>query len=210
MIINRLLTGHTAAMLGLVLTVSACDSNEPEDTAGDQEFITRVTLRMTNAAVPADVVTITATDADGDGGGLVFSPARATLRPGATYRATITLDDTINDESITDGISAEAEEHLFRYAFTPAITGTVTLTDRESTYGAQTGADLPVGLAFSAAVAGGATGTGTLNATLFHFGDAATKTSATSTSDERDIDIDFPVTFATATRATVTRATASL
>ena len=107
----QIYAGRAAAILavGFGLTLSACDSNEPgDDGAGDQEFITQVRITMTNAAVASDVVTLTATDSDGDGAGLVFSPARATLRPGATYTATIALDDTINDESITGEIEAEA------------------------------------------------------------------------------------------------------
>ena len=193
-------TGRTAAALALAfgLTVSACDGNEPDDTAGDQEFITQVVLRFQNPANVEDVVIVTATDGDGDGDELTFATTGGALRAGVTYRGTIELNDTINSVSITQEIQGEAEEHLFRYAFDPAAAGTVVLTDRESGYGAQTGTDLPVGLTFDLAVAPGATGTGTVNATLFHFEDAG-KTSATSTSDERDIDIDFPVSFAAPT-----------
>ncbi|HEX8299703.1 MAG TPA: hypothetical protein VF594_11135, partial [Rubricoccaceae bacterium] len=149
-----------------------------------------------------DVVTLTATDADGDGGGIVFSPARATLRPGATYNATVRLTDAINNTVVSEEIAEEAEDHLFRYSFTPAAAGSVTVTDLESQYGTNAvGADLPVGLAFRVTTAASATGNGTLNATLFHFEDPANKTSATSTSDERDIDLDFPVTFSGSTFA---------
>ena len=190
-----------AAVLALSLAVSACDSNEPGDAAGDQEFVTQVVLRLQNPATSSDVVTVTATDADGDGGGLVFATTGGTLRAGVTYRGTIELNDTINSASITQEIQGEAEEHLFRYTVDPAAAGTVALTDREGDYGAQTGADLPVGLTFDLAVAPGATGTASVNATLFHFEDAARKTSATSTSDERDIDIDFPVSFGAPTSA---------
>ena len=196
---TRFLTRRAAAgalALGLALTTSACDSTEPDDGGGEQEFITGVTITMTNAAVASDVVTLTATDADGDGGGIVFSPARATLRPGATYTATVRLVDAVNNTVVSDEIAEEAEDHLFRYTFTPAAAGTVTVTDRESQYAANAvGSDLPVGLAFRVTTAAGATGQATLNATLFHFEDPATKSSATATSDERDLDIDFPVTF---------------
>lgn len=195
MAFNRFLTGRAAGTLalGLALTVSACDSNEPDPGGGEQELITRVVVTMTNAANAADVVTLTANDADGDGGGIVFTPARATLRPNATYTATIQLDDTINNVDISNEIEGEADEHLFRYAFDPASAGTVALTDRESQYGGTR--DLPVGLAFRVTTAAAATGNAVFNATLFHFDEGAVKSSATSTSDERDIDIDFPVQF---------------
>ncbi len=195
---HTLISGRTAATLaavGLVFTASACDSNEPDPGGGDEELITQVVLRFTNAANAADVQTITAADADGDGAGLVFSPASVRLTPGATYTSAIELNDTINTESISDEVAEEAEDHLFRYAFTPASAGTVTVTDLESQYGTNTGTDLPVGLAFRVAVASGASGAATFNATLFHFDGGAIKSSATATSDERDIDIDFPVTF---------------
>ena len=192
---TRFLTRRAAATaLGLALTVSACDSNEPDDGGGEQEFITGVTVTMTNAAVASDVVTLTATIADG--GGIVFSPARAMLRAGATYNATIRLVDAVNNTVVSEEVAEEAEDHLFRYTFTPAAAGTVTVTDRESQYGTNAvGTDLPVGLAFRVTTAAGATGNAAFNATLFHFEDPAGKSSATATSDERDIDIDFPVAF---------------
>jgi hypothetical protein len=187
--------------LGLVLTTSACDSNEPDpDGPGEQEFITSVQIALTNTTDASDAVTITASDPDGDGAGIVFSPTSVTLRAGATYDAAIELRDDINDEEVTEEIGEEAEAHLFRYTLSPAGSGTVTITDRESDYVPagqdENGAgDLPVGLTFRVVVAGSAAGAGTFNATLFHFDEGAVKNSATATSDERDIDIDFPVTF---------------
>lgn len=189
-------TAATLAAVGLVFTASACSSNEPDPMGGgDQEFVTQVVIRLQNAANASDVRTITATDADGDGGGLVFSPAAVRLTPGVTYTGTIDINDQINTRSVTDEIKEEAEDHLFRYAFAPASAGTVTITDLESQYTTNTGTDLPVGLTFRVAVASGATGASAFNATLFHFEDATAKNSATATSDERDIDINFPVTF---------------
>ena len=197
-----------AVLVALALTVSACDSNEPEGGAGDEELITQVRITMTNAANASDAVTITALDPDGPAGSapLTFSPARVTLRSGATYNAMVQLDDTINNASITAEVGEEAEEHLFQYTLAPFSAGTVTITDRESDYVPagqdENGAgDLPVGLRFRVAVAPSASGNGTLNATLFHFDDGAVKNSATATSDERDIDLNFPLSFS----ATVAR-----
>lgn len=183
------------ALLGS-LSLTACDSGEPDDGAGEEELITQVSITLTNTADASDAVTITASDPDGDGAGLTFSPASVTLRPGATYTGSIELRDTINNEDITAEVAGEAEEHLFRYTFQPASAGTVTLTDRESDYTSvnENGGDFAVGLAFRAAVASGASGMGTLNAVLYHFDDAP-KTSSTATSDEIDIDIAFPVSF---------------
>lgn len=175
--------------------LAGCDAS-PGD-LNDQELITQVRITLTNTADAADVVVITASDPDGDGAGLTFSPASAVLRPGAMYDGTITLDDTVNGESITEEVEEEADEHLLRYAFAPSAAGTVTLTDRESDYGGTR--DLPVGLTFRAEVAASASGSGTMNAILYHF-DEAPKTSGTATSDEIDVDIDFPVAFVAPTR----------
>ena len=185
------------AVLGLLLAVSACDSNEPDPNAGEPELITRIRVTMTNAADAQDVQTVTALDADGSGDGFEITGALA-LRRGATYTGAITLDDTVNNVDITDEIGDEAEAHLFRYTVTPTSAATVTLTDRESEYGANTGADLPVGLRFQVVVGAAAPASGQLNATLFHFEEGVVKSSGTATSDERDVDIDFPVTFAEA------------
>ena len=188
---------RTLAALALLgtLTLAACDSTEPDDGAGEEELVTQVTLTLTPQGGGAPL-TITATDADGDGAGLTFSPARLALTPGTTYNGTIELRDTINDEDITEEVEEEAEEHLFRYTFTPAAAGAVTLTDTESDYTTEdaNGGDFAVGLTFQAVVAGGATGTGTLSARLYHF-DEGPKTSSTATSDEIDVDVSFPVSF---------------
>lgn len=189
--------GALALVLVVSLSLTACDSGEPDDGAGEEELITQVRITMTNAADASDVATITATDADGDGAGITFSPAQLTLRAGATYNGAVTLDDTINNESITEEIEEEAEEHLFRYTLSPSELGTVTLTDTESNYTSQdtNGGDFPVGLAFRVTVASGASGAGALNAVLYHF-DEGPKSSGTATSDEIDVDVDFPVRIA--------------
>ena len=192
-----------AAALALLgsLTLTACDSGEPDlGGVGDEELITQVSITLTNTADASDVVTIVASDPDGDGAGLTFAPASVVLRPGATYDGTIDLRDTINGEDITAEIEEEAGAHLFRYTLQPASAGTVMTTDTESDYttGPETDGDFAVGLAFRASVAAGASGPGTLTAVLYHF-DAGPKTSDTATSDEIDVDIAFPVSFGGAT-----------
>ena len=140
-------TPHTltrgAAALALLgsLSLTACDSGEPDDDAGEQELITQVEITLTNTADASDSVTITANDSDGDGRDPTYSPASVALRPGATYAGSIELRDTINDEDITGEIEDEAEEHLFRYTFEPASAGTATATDTEGDYQTNSGQD---------------------------------------------------------------------
>lgn len=187
----------TALALTVALTLTACDTATD---VNPPELITEVTVTLTNTADASDTVTIVASDADGDGAGITFAPASVQLTPGATYEGSIELRDTINGEDITEEIEEEAEEHLFRYTVTPSGSGTAAITDTESDYvtGDENGGDYLVGLDFEVTVAGGAMGVGTLNATLFHFDDDP-KTGNSATSDEIDIDIDFPISFGTIT-----------
>ena len=183
----------TLLAAAFALTLAACDS-EPSDGPGEQELITQVTLTITPEG-GGSPLTIVASDPDGDGADLTFSPARLTI-PAGTHSATIQLRDTINDEDITGEIEEFAEEHLFRYTITPSGAGSVTITDSESDYTEENdnGGDFNVGLAFDVTVNASASGNGTLNATLFHFDDEP-KPGNNATSDEIDIDIDFPLSF---------------
>ncbi len=185
----------------LLVGLAGCDAT-PAD-PNPQELVTQVRITFTNTIDATDVVTITASDPDGDGADVTFSPASATLRAGATYSGSITLDDTVNGVSLTDEIRAEAEEHLFAYAFDPSAAATVTLTDRESDYTGEdtNGGDFAVGLTFRVAVAATASGSSEMRAVLYHF-DVVPKTSSTSTSDEADLDLPFPVTIVDPMRVT--------
>jgi hypothetical protein len=180
---------NRTASLGLfaaALAFAGCDTGEP-DPINPEELITEVTLTLTNQADASDEVTITASDPDGDGAGLTFSPDHLHLTPGATYSGTITLLDTVNDEDITEEVEEEAEEHLFRYTLTPSGSGTVMITDEDAN-------GFDVGLAFELTVDADASGDGELNVVLYHF-DEEPKTGNDATSDEIDVDIDFPVMF---------------
>jgi len=198
---SRFLSLTATALLGVApFTLTACSSGEPDDNgAGDEELITRVEITLTNTNNAQDAVTIVASDPNGDGEGITFSPASVSLRPGASYDGSIELRDTVNDEDITEEVEEEAEEHRFAYSLDPSSAGSIELTDRESNYGStdENGGDFVVGLAFRVTVSDNADGDGTFNARLYHFDDAP-KTSNIATSDELDIDIDFPVAFVAA------------
>ena len=193
------------ALLG-ALTFTACDSAEPVDGgAGEEELITQVTLTLTPQG-GGDALTARA-DFEADGTNPTFTPARLVLQPGVTYDGAIELRDTANGEDITEEVRAEAEEHLLQYGFASLGAGQITVTDRESDYTSEdeNGGDFAVGLTFRVAVSEGAgtadLGQGTLlTAILYHFDDAP-KTSSTATSDEIDVEVAFPVSFATAPTA---------
>jgi hypothetical protein len=170
--------------MSLLVVLPGCDSEEPDDDAGESELITRVTITLTPMA-GGDPVVAVAEDPDGDGANLTIDPIQ--LVPGTTYLGEIELFDGVNDEDITTAVEDEAEEHQLWYTAEGGIAGrvTITITDTDAN-------DLPVGLTFTVTVSAGGGATGTLNVVLSHYDEGPKN--GTDRSDESDIDIDFPVT----------------
>lgn len=178
---NRLSTLVLAALL--LPFATACDSAAPDDHgAGEQEFITRLELRLQGAG---RTVTAAATDADGDGVGIEVG--ELVLDAGTTYTGTVIVLDEINDEDVAAEIAEEADEHQFFFTPGGGATSrmTVAVTDRDVNA-------LPIGLAFTLTVSPGGAATGTLNVVLSHFDEEPKD--GTTRSDETDIDVTFPVT----------------
>ncbi|MDZ4699249.1 MAG: hypothetical protein SH809_06065 [Rhodothermales bacterium] len=169
--------------LALLAVMSGCDSGEPDDDAGENELITRVTLILTPVA-GGDLIIAEAEDPDGDGANLTIDSLQ--LTSGAIYQGEITLFDGVNNEDITAEVEDEEEEHQFWYTAEGGIADrvTVAITDTDAN-------DLPVGLAFTVSVSVGADTTGTMNVVLNHYEEGEKE--GTDRSDETDIDIDFPV-----------------
>ena len=96
-----------------VAVFTSCNNNDPEEVL-EQELITNVNVIFTNAADATDVVTLTAISADG-----IVAPTLTVSGPftaGATYNATVTITDEINNENILTEIVEEKDEHFFVYA----------------------------------------------------------------------------------------------
>ena len=179
--------------LAPLLLLTACDSDDPGggDGAGPEELITSVVITLTPQG-GGSAVRLTATDENGDGVGVEYG-ARGVLAAGTTYSGTITLRDEPNNVDVNEDVEDEAEAHLFAYG--SSVSGvTVAITDTESDYtdDNNNGGDYAVGLTFDVVVGAGASGTGTLSATLYHFDDGP-KTSSTATSDDTDIELAFPI-----------------
>jgi hypothetical protein len=163
--------------------VVACDSTEPEDNgAGEQEFITRLTVTLTAGA---QSVVASASDPDGDGTDFTIEPL--TVQAGTTYSGVISVFDDINAEDVGAEIAEEDDEHQFFITPGGAAAGrmAVAVTDQDEN-------GLPVGLQFQLVVSDGDPASGTLNVVLSHY-DEAPKDGVTR-SDETDIDVTFPVT----------------
>jgi hypothetical protein len=184
------------ALVGSVTLLAACDSNDPEeDGAGEQEIISEVTLTLNGD----DGSTVTAI-ATFDEGGVLQNAETITLTPGVTYDGSVELQDTFNDEDITEEVRAEAAEHQFFYSVTGASGVTVTITDEETDYAADTDepdelrAGVDVGLTFEVAVDAAASGSGALNVVLGHYDERPKETDEDlADTPERDVDFDFPL-----------------
>jgi hypothetical protein len=170
----------------MLLTFTGCDSDEPEDTGGESELITRVEVTLTPPS--GAPISIVASDPDGDGVNITVAPDTLVLEAGTTYDGAITLTDEINDEDITAEVEEESDVHQFFYSAAGDAAGRITIT-----YAAD---DLdengyPIGLAFVVSVTEGEAADGVLNVVLSHYD--ATPKNGTDRSDETDIDVDFPI-----------------
>ena len=180
------------AIIMLSLSFTACDNPGDDDDAGEQEFITKVTIRLEEQGT-SNVVTIVWNDPDGDGRGDFVGTAN--IRSNRTYKGTVELLNELatdpNERNLTKEIEEEADEPQFFYNFSNNLApfATITITDRDSR-------GLPLGLKFdlvTTALPGGtASLTGSLNIVLSHY-TTITKT-GTNPGNEEDINISAPVT----------------
>lgn len=169
-----------------------CEDNPANPGNGnEQELITTVTLTLTENGT-SNTVTATFRDLDGDGGAAP-TIGTLTLKAGSTYTGSIKLlDESKNPpEDITAEVEEEADAHQFFYTPQGELAGrlTVTITDKD-------GKNLPLGLAFTAAVSAGPAVAGSaansLNIVLSHFDEVVKN--GVDPSDESDVDINIPVT----------------
>lgn len=176
-------------LLALALFASTgCDSNEPEEGAGEEEFFTRVVLTLTGA--DGSTATATASDPDGDKANIQFTTLQ--LKPGVTYTGTVSLRDDINNEDVTGEIEEEGDAHLFFYTPVGGVASRLTVTRLDAD---RNGA--PLGLQVRVVVTPGPAATGTLNVKLAHYEDASDKQAAHTVGNrpgsELELDLDFPV-----------------
>ncbi len=106
--------------IALILTISfvgfSCDPKDPEP-ENEEEIITDVTLTFTPAA-GGTPITASAQDPDGEGPNSIEVSGPIDLAEGTSYVLTITVDNSIAGESITDEIAEEDDEHMFFFGWT--------------------------------------------------------------------------------------------
>lgn len=174
---NKLKFGMIAAT-ALMMTFSACKKDKDEAPEADEnELITRVTFKFTNAANANESTTVTWTDPDGEGG-TAPTIGTLTLKPNTTYNYEITevLNETAqgDERNVLNEIKEESDEHLWVYKALPAGLLNITRTDKDKN-------NLEIGLKGTAVTSSAATGT--LQTILRHQPDAKNGTEAPGSTD---------------------------
>lgn len=167
------------------------DDDDDHHGPGEEELITTLKLTLTPSG-GGSTLTVQFQDLDGEGGNAPVVD-RIVVDAGTDYDGAVQVLNELESppENITEEVEEEAEAHQFFYqtlgGFSPA---TVAYADKESDYVSNSGADHPVGLAFTLSVPENAQN-GQFRVILSHFDDVA-KDGETQ-SDETDIDVTFQV-----------------
>jgi hypothetical protein len=178
---------RTPLVLSAALVVTACGGDSVVDPAGETEVISRVSLTFTPTTGAAQTAYID----DPDGNGPLPPSAQVgtlSVPAGGSVSGTLLLENRLKTpaENITTEVRAEASEHRVFYT----VTGgglLVTTTDVD-------GAGRPLGLSFTAAVPSStAAGPRSLRVVLCHYDGVAKPATATSCTEETDIDVTFTV-----------------
>ena len=158
---------------------------------GEEELITTLAITLTPSG-GGSPITVRFRDLDGEGGNAPVVDELA-VNAGTDYNGMVqVLNETESPpENITEEVEEEAEAHQFFFetlgGFSPA---TVEYADKESDYVTNSGADHPVGIAFTLSVPDNAQN-GQFRVILSHFDEAPKD--GVNKSDETDIDVTFNV-----------------
>lgn len=196
-----------ALLVASALVLSACDSNEPDENAGEQEVISDVIIAFDDPNTGANP-DVTAAAVFNSGGELQSTETIA-LDNGITYSVSIELEnrfaDTAEERDITAEIAEEDEEHRFFYRLEDAERGGSPLAGILNITGLDTdGNGDPLGLSFNAETVSGTQNTVYLRVKLRHYEDEAVlpEDKQNDTIDapeepevvENDVDFTFPLT----------------
>ena len=173
-----------------ILFISACtftacsdDDDLDLDEGTEEELITTVKYTLTNGN---NIVTLTFSDPDGEGGNDGTYSVSGQLDENLTYTGLIELLNETESpaEDITEEVKEEADEHEFFY--TSDVSGlTITKTDTD-------GNGNPLGVETSLTTVGA--GSGTLTIVLKHEPTKPNDGSSSSAGGSTDVEITFDVT----------------
>ena len=185
-------------LLGVVIAgLTACDSNDPER-EDVPELITKVTLAFTPSG-GGQVVSVTATDPDGEGVQDITVDGAINLMAGTAYTLDILLVNELALEGspefdITSEVAEEADEHLFLFSWSnnvfssPDGDGNIDNRADPMNYNDQDDTGLPLGL--STTWTTGSASSGTFRVLLKHQPEVKSETSDADTG-ETDLDVTF-------------------
>ena len=179
--ITRLL----AILLISFLTFTACsdDDDHDHDEGTEEELITTVRYTLTNGN---NIVTLTFSDPDGEGGNDGTYSVSGNLDENLTYTGIIELLNETESpaEDITEEVKDEADEHEFFY--TSDVSGlSITKTDTD-------GNGNPLGVETSLTT--GSAGSGTLTVILKHEPTKPNSGSSASAGGSTDVEVSFNIT----------------
>ena len=158
---------------------------------GEEELITTLAITLTPSG-GGSPITVRFRDLDGEGGNAPVVDVLA-VTAGTDYNGMVqVLNETESPpENITEEVEEEAEAHQFFFETLGGFSAaTVEYADKESDYVSNSGADHPVGIAFTLSVPDNAQN-GQLRIILSHFDEAPKD--GVNQSDETDIDVTFEV-----------------
>ncbi|WP_420388369.1 hypothetical protein [Roseivirga sp.] len=176
-------------VLAVVLSISACDNDDPEP-VNEEELITTVRVTFTSTGATDEVIVATFKDLDGPGGNApeITNP---TLSANNTYSVSVEfLNETETPaEDITEEVSEEAKEHQVFFEVASALNFTYSYNDTD-------GDGNPIGL--SGNVTTGDASSGTMAVVLIHepnkSASGVSSGDATNAGGEEDVRVSFTVT----------------
>lgn len=163
---------------------TAC--NPDDELVNDEEVITSLVYTLTSAS--GDIVTLTYTDADGEGG-LPGVAVGGTFQANTTYAGVVQVLNTLEDpaENITEEVEEEDLEHQFFYVST--------LDGLSVAYGDEDSEGNPLGIITTLTT--GDAGTGTLTVSLIHepnkSGENVSAGNPANAGGETDIEVSFDI-----------------
>lgn len=185
-------------LLAFTLVLTACEDDDVPPEENEEEIITDVTLTFTPLGGGSPVVA-TAQDPDGEGPQDIAVVDNIVLATNTTYELSLDLVNSIANESITEEVEEEDEEHMFFFGWTndlfadPAGDGNIGPDARGDAvnYNDQDDNGNPLGLSTTWTTADAASGT--FRVILKHQPNIKTDQS-TSQDGESDIDLSWSIT----------------
>lgn len=186
----------TLSLIGSLLFFSSCGDDGLPPIENEEEVIDKVTLTFTESGSSGNTIVAEAIDPDGLGSD-DFSSDPINLKPNTVYTLSIMLENTEDQENITEEIEEESDEHMFFFQFTtdvfssPSGNGNIDARsdDLEVNYQDQDENGLPIGLSTTWTTSDNESSEGTFRVLLAHQPDGLKSATSDSSTGDPDIDI---------------------